>query len=174
MVLDKDGGIHIAYYGAKNGDLKYAYLTSYTDGTADVCTVDSFLSVGTKASISVSTKKESFTVNGTSVEKYVPFISYYMSSFTATQTSVRTAWPVALGTNGNSAGSNTYTDGVESDIFTGSWEVQTLPLDSFPTDYTIGIGVKNTSTTESAAAKAEGNIILGYGTTEGLETARLY
>ena len=43
MVLDKDGGIHIAYYGAKNGDLKYEYLTSYTDGTADVCTVDSFL-----------------------------------------------------------------------------------------------------------------------------------
>lgn len=174
MVLDKDGGIHIAYYGAKNGDLKYAYLTSYTDGTADVCTVDSFLSVGTKASISVSTKKESFTVNGTSVEKYVPFISYYMSSFTATQTSVRTAWPVALGTNGNSAGTNTYTDGVESDMFTGSWEVQTLPLDSFPTDYTIGIGVKNTSTTDANAAKAEENIILGYGTTEGLETARLY
>lgn len=174
MVLDKEGGIHIAYYGAKNGDLKYAYLTSYTDGTADVCTVDSFLSVGTRASISVSTKKETFSVGGTDVEKYVPFISYYMGAFTASQTSVRTAWPVALGTNVHSSGTNTYTDGVESDMFTGAWEVQTLPLDSFPSDYTIGIGVKNTSTTAAAAAKAEGNIILGYGTTEGLETARLY
>ncbi len=174
MVIDKDGGIHIAYYGAKNGDLKYAYLTSYTDNKADVCTVDSFLSVGTRASIAVSTNKQSFKVGETTVEKYVPFISYYMGAFTASQTSVRTAWPVELGLNEHSAGTNTYIDGVNADMFTGSWEVQTLPLDSFPTDYTIGIGVKNTSTTEAAAAIAEGNIILGYGTMEGLETARLY
>jgi len=51
-------------------------------------------------------------------------------------------------------------------------------LNSFPSDYTIGIGVKATDTStdagKAAAVKAEGNIILGYGTTEGLETARLY
>ena len=163
MVVDGDGGIHIAYYGAKNGDLKYAYLSSYTDTVADVCTVDSFLSVGTRASISVSSSKKAFSATES---KYVPFISYYMGAFTATQTSVRTAWPVALGTNSEAA--NTYVDGAQNDLYTGAWEVQTLPLDSFPTDYTIGIGVKD------ATATAEGNIILGYGTTTGLETARLY
>lgn len=172
MVVDGDGGIHIAYYGAKNGDLKYAYLSSYTDTIADVCTVDSFLSVGTRASISVSSAKKSFTVGETTVQKYVPFISYYMGAFTATQTSVRTAWPVALGSNksaiDNSTTDNTYVNGAVSDQYTGSWEVQTLPLNSFPSDYTIGIGVKNNT------AVAENNIILGYGTTEGLETARLY
>ncbi|WP_294430676.1 Ig-like domain repeat protein [uncultured Treponema sp.] len=182
MVVDGDGGIHIAYYGAKNGDLKYAYLTSYTDTVADVCTVDSFLSVGTRASISVSATKKGFKVGDTTVQKYVPFISYYMGAFTATQTSVRTAWPVALGENESaidkSKTPNTYVDGAVNDQYTGSWEVQTLPLDSFPSDYTIGIGVKATATStaaeRAAAVKAEGNIILGYGTTEGLETARLY
>ena len=182
MVVDNGGGIHIAYYGAKNGDLKYAYLSSYTDTIADVCTVDSFLSVGTRASISVSATTKGFKVGNTTVQKYVPFISYYMGAFTATQTSVRTAWPVALGDNksaiDNSTTSNTYINGAINDQYTGGWEVQTLPLDSFPSDYTIGIGVKatdiSTDAAKAAAVKAEGNIILGYGTSAGLETARLY
>ena len=174
MVVDKEGGIHISYYGAKNGDLKYAYLSSYEDQVADVCTIDSFLSVGTRTSISVSTKKQEFTVGNETFEKYVPFISYYMGAFTATQTCLRTAWPVALDTNITSNATNTYADGAVSDMYTGNWEVQTLPLDSFPSDYTIGIGVKQTSETDAVAAKAEGNIILGYGTIDGLETARLY
>ncbi|MBO7582598.1 MAG: hypothetical protein J6T20_02265 [Treponema sp.] len=160
MVVDGDGGIHISYYGAKNGDLKYAYLENFKDTTADVCTVDSYLSVGTRTSISISPSKTTFTVGDTTVQKYVPHISYYMSAFTATQNSVRTAWPAMLGTN--KTANNTYCDGAVNDKYTGYWEVQTLPLESFPNDYTIGIGEKNDS------------ILLGYGTSEGLEISTLY
>ena len=83
-----------------------------------------------------------------------------MSAFTATQNSVRTAWPAMLGTN--KTANNTYCDGAVNDKYTGYWEVQTLPLESFPNDYTVGIGEKN------------GSILLGYGTSEGLEISTLY
>lgn len=168
MVVDPEGGVHIAYYGASNGDLKYAYLpiakdaegNLYTQG-AQVCTVDSYLSVGTNISIDVPTAKENvYKADGTTTTRYVPRISYFMSAFTKTKFSVRTAYLYKLGEG------DVIADGVESDKFTGNWEVMTIPTDQIPLDYTIGVGIKKNDSNTNAT-------LLGYGTKTGLQTAAL-
>jgi hypothetical protein len=145
MVVDAGGGIHIAYYNSSSGDLKYAYLSSYT-ATPQVVTVDSFLSTGTDIGISV----QKVGAN------YVPYISYYMPTFTQTSYSVRTAWRTNF-TN--------LLDGVTSDQYTQNWEVMTVPTTSYPQDFRVGIGFKSSSP------------VLGYSTKNGstytLETAQL-
>lgn len=159
LVVDGENGVHIAYYDASNGDLKYAYVQDYTK-PADVktMTVDSYLSSGTNISISVKAK----TLDGNTV--YVPYISSFMSSFNKTAYTVRAAWL----TDEKAAVLKTATvddlKGVdESDDFTGNWEVMTVPLasTSIPLDYSVGIGIKSNQP------------ILGYGTQNGLETATL-
>jgi hypothetical protein len=147
LAVDSSNGIHIAYYNSSSGDLKYAYLPTYSS-TPQVCTVDSFLSTGTHISISVYN-------NGTN---QVPYISYYMGAFTQTRYSVRTAWRIDF--------SSTAPDGVASDVFTGDWEVMTVPTSSVPLEYRIGIGIK-------ANGAGVNSPILGYGTTAGLETATI-
>ncbi|QTQ13582.1 hypothetical protein HRQ91_03415 [Treponema parvum] len=153
MAVDAKGGIHIAYYGASAGDLKYAYLSDYRDTTPEVVKVDSYLSVGTNISIDVMEKD----IGGTTY--YVPYISYFISAFTKTSFSVRTAWLSKLG-------ESSVPTGVTNDFFTGSWEVMTVPTSEIPLDYSVGIGIKkNTSNVNSA--------LLGYGTKKGLQTASL-
>ena len=153
LVVDDSNGVHIAYYDAGNGDLKYAYVQNYTNPDAKkVMTVDSYLSSGTNISISV--KKVG--------SDYVPYISSFMSSFNKTSYTVRTAWI----TDGSLLKSKTADElkGVDgNDDFTGVWEVMTVPLasTSIPLDYSVGIGIKNKQP------------ILGYGTQKGLETATL-
>ena len=182
LVADKDGGIHIAYYSAQNGDLKYAYLSKY-DANPVVCSVDSYLSVGTNISIEVSDTKTTFkkykvdettgavTEDGTE-EKYVPYISYYMSSFTRTSNSVRVAYLaqtkpiVKKNDQGKYELAANIADGVKNDKYTGTWEAMTIPTKKIPLDYTVGVGIKkNASNVQS--------VMLGYGTTGGLETAIL-
>ena len=168
MVVDPDGNVHIAYYGASNGDLKYAYLpiakdangNLYTQG-AQVCTVDSYLSVGTNISIDVPTAKETvYKADGTTTTRYVPRISYFMSAFTKTKYSVRTASLYKLGTD------DVITDGVVNDKFTGNWEVMSIPTNQIPLDYTIGVGIKKNDSNVNST-------LLGYGTTTNLQTAAL-
>ena len=184
LVADKDGGIHIAYYSAQNGDLKYAYLSKY-DATPQTYFVDSYLSVGTNISIEVSDIKKTFTKykinadtgaiteDGTE-SRYVPYISSYMSSFMRTQNSVRVAWladikPDVIKDNTGKYKANSsksFADGVKNDKYTGTWEAMTIPTTQIPLDYTVGVGIKkNTSNNQS--------VMLGYGTTAGLETAIL-
>ncbi len=139
MVVDDLGGIHIAYYNSSNGDLRYAYKSAY-DQPATTVTVDSFLAVGTNISVT-------YKVSGAN---RIPYISYYMSSFTATSFSVRTAW--LNGTLGN---------GVINDQYTGNWEIQTIPTANIPKDFNVGIGIKSNMP------------IIGYATTSNLETAQL-
>ena len=137
------------------------YLPSYTSD-AQIATVDSYLSVGTNISIEVPTAKETvYKADGTTtLSRYVPRISYFMSAFTKTKYSVRTAYPYKLNAK------NEIADGVENDMFTGNWEVMTVPTDQIPLDYTIGVGLKkNDSNTDST--------LLGYGTKTGLQTAAL-
>ena len=123
LAVDKNNGIHIAYYSSSKGDLKYAYLPSY-NGTATVVTVDSYLSVGTQ--ISISTREES--------SKIVPYISYFQSAFTQTPSSVRVAWRNDL--------TGTVKDGAKDELFTGNWEVMTIPMKGIiPKDETICNGV---------------------------------
>ncbi|WP_022933516.1 hypothetical protein [Treponema bryantii] len=161
LAVDAAGGIHIAYYRAGN-KLKYAYLESYKDTVADVCLVDSYLSVGENISIETSSKTISYTENGVAKTRYVPYISYYSSAIGM----AKVAWPVKLGTNGSKA--NTFVNGVNNDMFTGDWEVQVLPtaLTTKLLNYTIGVGEKTNGSANS--------VMLGYGTKTGLQTALLY
>ena len=152
MIVDGNGGIHIAYYGASAGDLKYAYLEDYKDTNPKIVTVDSYLSVGSNISIDVLEN----TVGAE--KKYIPYISYFMSAFTKTNSSVRVAW---LNTTDYSK-----LDGAKKDQFTGDWEVMTVPTNQLPLDYTIGIGIKKNSSNKDSA-------LLGYGTKNGLQTASL-
>jgi hypothetical protein len=150
LVVDGAGGIHIAYYNSSNGDLKYAYLSDY-NATPQVVTVDSYLSTGTDIGISVKLVGSN----------YVPYISYYMPTFTQTSYSVRTAWRTNF---------TSLLPGVANDQYTGNWEIMTVPTTSYPQDFRVGIGLKtNTSSVYSP--------ILGYSTKNGstytLETAQL-
>jgi len=150
MAVDAADGIHIAYYNSSSGDLKYAYLSSYA-AAPQVTTVDSFLSTGTDVSIAVY-------YDGTN---YVPYISYFMPTFSQTSFSIRTAWR----TNFASLQS-----GVANDQYTGNWEVMTVPTAGYPQDFRVGIGIK-------ANAGGANSPILGYSTKNGatyaLETAQL-
>ena len=150
MVVDGAGGIHIAYYNSSSGDLKYAYLSDY-NAAPQIVTVDSFLSTGTDVSISV----QQVGAN------WVPYISYYMPTFTQTSYSVRTAWRTNF---------TSLLPGAANDQYTGNWEIMTVPTTSYPQDFRVGIGIK-------ANASAVNSPILGYATKNGstytLETAQL-
>lgn len=156
LVVDDENGVHIAYYDASNGDLKYAYVKDHTKpAEAKAMSVDSYLTSGTNLSISVMK----------SGDNYVPYISCYLSSLNKTAYTVRTAWlsdayvsKLGTETAANLAGVDS------SDDFTGVWEVMTVPLaatTSIPLDYSVGIGIKGNKP------------ILGYGTMKGLEVAQL-
>jgi len=140
VAVDVNNGIHLAYYNSSNGDLKYAFLSSYNDTTPDVYTVDSFLSVG--QNIMIDTIEEG--------GQQVPYISYYVGSYSGTMMSVRYAsWnrAVAMG------------DGVSLDKFTGKWRISSVPARNIPKDYIISSGNQS------------GDLILGYATDSGLEYA---
>lgn len=145
MIVDGDGGIHIAYYNTGRGDLKYAYLDSYNDRNPTVVTVDSYLSVGTNITINV--RKEN--------NEYVPYISYYNASSTQTPNSVRIAWRKDMSVLGN---------GAENDKYTQNWEVMTVPAQNIPTDSLICNGVPTSGTYENT-------VVLGFMTDEGYERA---
>ena len=153
LAVDEKDGIHIAYYTSSKGDLKYAYLPSY-NGTHTVVTVDSYLSVGTQ--ISISTRNEGTATN----PKIVPYISYFQSAFTQTSSSVRTAWLP----NGVGGGVK---DGAKDELFTGDWEVMTIPMSGIvPKDETICNGVP----TSGAWANT---VVLGFMSDEGYKKAVL-
>ena len=121
MAVDQDDGVHLAYYDGANGGLWYTYIPNATTGgggapnTVNAVTVkvDTFLSAGTKLMINV--RRE-----GT---RNVPYITYYHGSFTETKNSIRVAWQknttLGAGTDGN-------------DMFTGAWEVMTVPVGTIP------------------------------------------
>ena len=123
--VDKDGGIHFAYYDNMNGsDLKYAYLSSYDAATPTVVTVDAFGAVGAKPTIDVV--KE----NG----KWVPYIGYQMNAYLGTPIAAKTAHYV-----GSAAVATAGAD--SSDFYTGDWEVSVVPTANIPNDDLINIGL---------------------------------
>jgi hypothetical protein len=149
LAVDAGNGVHIAYYSSSSGDLKYAYLPTYSS-TPQVCTVDSYLSTG--SNIAIATQLEG--------GKYVPYISYYSSAFTQTKFSVRVAYRKDM------ASATSVPDGVLDDSYTGAWEIMAVPTNSVALDYQIGVGIKKNAMTVNKP-------LLGYGTTAGLETATL-
>lgn len=107
MVVDSDDHIHLAYYSDTTGDLKYAYISSYTAaGSAQKAVVDSYLDVGEHCTLNVAK-------NG---DNQVPFIGYYSSKC------AKQAYRVDF-TEGHEAGA-------VSDKFTGYWNISYVPSTS--------------------------------------------
>jgi hypothetical protein len=158
MAVDANNGIHLAYYAADNGDLKYAYIAPFTttsgpcSSTPAVVTVDSWLSVGSRTSISVKAK----TIEG--VTYYVPHISYFAGAFTSSKYSNRVAW---RSDSDMLLGQGSPSNGALSDLFTGAWESMTVPTPNIAKDFTVGVGIVG------------GKPVLGYATTSGLEQAAM-
>ena len=103
--VDGKGGIHIAAYDPTFGDLYYAYMSSYT-ADAQVYTVDSAGNVGSHMRMDVGLASDGTTP--------IPYISYYGSNM------AKLAFPKT----------NAGTNGAESDMFTGNWEVTYIPTTS--------------------------------------------
>ncbi|MGP1564025.1 MAG: hypothetical protein ACTTHU_01130 [Treponema sp.] len=166
IATDAGGGIHIAAYDGTNGDLKYAYLSSYnsayTEATNSVI-VDSYAIAGQNISIDIKTV-------GTT---YVPYISYYALSSAKPKLAYRTATSVG--------------DGAISEVYTGDWEVTIIPTSSRTPQDRISVGaVTNAATGNSTLGQYYGkcyangtyNTVLGYqirdSSTSGfIETAQM-
>ena len=194
MTVDAADNVHMAYYNANDGGLYYAFIprsgiptVTTADGgntkitSIETVRVDTFLSAGTKIMISVRDE-----TTGT-VLKYVPYISYYHGSFSETKSAIRVAWPV---TTVNSAGKMSVENGTDtSDMFTGKWEVMTVPVVETPSmAYIICNGVPRwrnnwalpvdswgyyNGTASTANSRANRTILVGYLTGSRYEGAML-
>jgi hypothetical protein len=156
LAVDGADGIHLAYYSSSNGDLRYAYIPAYDSELEDikVVTVDSYLSPGTKLMINVREE----LVNSTS--RYVPYISYYHASFSATTNPVRVAWQKTWNAGLPENGAD------NTDKYTGDWEVMTVPTQNIPVEDFICNGVPT-------SGAYEGTIFLAYMTDAYYERAYL-
>ncbi len=121
IAVDGEDAIHIAYYNSSSGDLKYGYLSSYSDTTVEIVVVDSFLSVGQK--LMIDTRLEN--------SEYIPYISYSSSAYAGTQHSLR----IASKSPGISLSS-----GAIADKYTQNWEIMTIPTGNIPKDYIVSVG----------------------------------
>ncbi|MGP1474338.1 MAG: hypothetical protein ACTTJ1_02905 [Treponema sp.] len=166
IATDAGSGIHIAAYDGTNGDLKYAYLSSYnsayTEATNSVI-VDSYAIAGQNISIDIKTV-------GTT---YVPYISYYALSSAKPKLAYRTAASVG--------------DGAISEVYTGDWEVTIIPTSSRTPQDRISVGTVTTPATGTSTlgqyygkcyANGSDNTVLGYqirdSSTSGfIETAQM-
>ena len=108
IAVDANNHIHIAAF-AGDGDLKYAYLESYSTAEADIktCTVDADGTVGEHLTLDVA-----LDADGNSI----PYIGYYSSTHKKPKYAylVDTSAPAPAGVD-------------ENDMFTGAWEVTVVP-----------------------------------------------
>lgn len=133
---DAKGGIHIAAYDSKSGDVCYAKLDSYS-GTANTCIVDSNGIVGSNLTLDVALDAD----NGFAI----PYISYYGS------VGPKLAYLTEFGKAKAAEEGNTIADapGTIKDMFTGYWEVTEIPSEyNVPKDR-INVGVWKTKKTDS-------------------------
>jgi hypothetical protein len=161
LTVDRNNGIHIAYYTSSNGDLKYAYVPSYdaAQSAIKVVTVDSFLSAGTK--LMINTRQET---RGASTV-IVPYISYYHASFPQTRNSVRIAWRNDF---------STLADGAVADDFTGAWEAMTVPAPNVPVEDFVSVGVPSSGTFNNpggSGVNLTNSVLVGYYTNRWYERA---
>ena len=118
--VDGDNGIHVAYYS--NGDLKYAYLSSYSSTDWKVSTVDSYSLAGTHVSIDLAKDPSS--------RRWVPYIGYYMAG----NANARLAYLV-------DGVDSEVPDGAKNEKYTGNWEISIVPTKSAIREYRISVGV---------------------------------
>lgn len=123
LSVDPNGGIHIAAYDIQNADLKYCYLESYIDSNPEVVTVDSYGIVGEHITIDTALDE-----NG----RAVPYISYYMAS------TVRPKIAYLLDPSKGYAQPGVNLDTEE---YTGNWEISIIPSDSGILKDRINVGV---------------------------------
>ena len=108
VVVDNDGGIHIAAYDSVNLDLCYAYLGSYNGTSFETCVVDSNGVTGSNLTIDVA------KVDG----KWIPYIGYYMLSC------IKPKYAYKVDT------SSVAPAGSVNDTFTQAWECMIVPTSS--------------------------------------------
>jgi len=114
--VDQKGGVHIAAYDSVYGDLRYAYLPKYNSTYNEDSmsyTVDSSGNTGSHLTLDVAYDKAP-----NSDGKPVPYISYWGGSMP------KIAHPV----------DTSMSEGTESDMFTGNWEVSYIPTTSTISD----------------------------------------
>ena len=143
MAIDADDGIHIAHYDSTGADLLYTYVPVKNHipqiAKAVTVTVDSFLSVGTWCTIDVA--KEYDSVNNR--YNHVPQIGYFVPACESTSASARVAYPVKFDSNGYPVYA-----GTEDDMFTGNWEVTTVPTEGIPIINRVNVGLYKTKVGE--------------------------
>ena len=168
MAIDGADNVHLAYYDVGNGGLYYAHIpkstipetganitTEVKPSSVTVVKVDTFLAAGTKIKISVRNEGTA------SAPKYVPYISYFHASFAETRNSIRVAWLATTDTP--TAGRMVVRPGTDdSDLFTGNWEVMTIPAANIPLQGNfVCNGVPRTATNWSALTTGTGRLT-GY------------
>ena len=153
MVIDANNYIHLAYFDVLNGGLYYALIPPSGAGAdlipnvaaATIVRVDTFLSAGTRIMLNV--RRET---HAGGIERDVPYISYFHSSFDETRSSVRVAWqrtfPLAPGSDAN-------------DRLTGAWEVMTVPVNNVPASGQIIANGVPSSGTLSGTVAGDANLL---------------
>lgn len=104
VIVDKDGGIHIAAYDPTNLDLVYAYKSSYNASGFTTCIVDGNGVVGSNLTLDIAKVNDVWT----------PYIGYYATSCVKP----KLAYKVSSGTA---------VSGTIDDSFTGDWECAVVP-----------------------------------------------
>ncbi|WP_407425169.1 hypothetical protein [Treponema sp.] len=131
VAVDANGGIHMVAYDAINGDVCYAYKTSY-NGSTSTCVVDSNGIIGTQLSLDVALDSNNNSV---------PYIGYYAGS------SVRPK--VAYWAGSASIASTSSKAGASDDAFTQVWEISLVPTSSSVNDDYVNVGVWKTTSTDA-------------------------
>ncbi len=152
IVADKNNHLHIAAY-AGNGDVKYAYLDTYTS-TATTCTVDASGAVGEHLTLDVAVNSNNHSI---------PYIGYYTSAI---------KMPKYAYLVDKSTGFSQSAAGVDDDErFTGNWEVTVVPSPSRMTtnrEDKVNIGVwKNAGVLTDSKIGAANNRTVGTSTRGG-------
>ena len=145
MVVDPDGGIHIAYFDSNESNLRYAYLSAYDVADVDVetYTVDALFTNGMYNSIAIR------DFSGGAGTDYRPVISTFSLSYSGTRYALRAAWPMsALGALADGANDAT-------GAYTGDWEVVAVPAATPPAQ-------SRTFIETDGATVTQGQIVVGY------------
>ena len=110
VIVDKDGGIHIAAYDPLNLNLVYAYKSAYNATGFQTCIVDGNGVVGANLTLDVA------KVNGV----WTPYIGYYATSCVKPKLAYKIS-------SGNAV------SGTIDDMLTGAWECAVVPTSSYIT-----------------------------------------
>ena len=172
LVVDNDGGVHIAAYDVTENNVVYAYLESYKDTAPSTCIVDSYGNVGEYLTIDVAKDADKWVPYIAYQGVYTPMLAYLNAAFT--------------GSSENA--------GATDDMYTGAWEISPVPTPNRTSvlDDNVNVGVwkddsgqikKSVSGTSSAYqyygvcyGNGTSNPVLGYAIETGsggsIETAQ--